>query len=73
MLVAHAIPLLLISVLVGLLLGLLVWGFLRTRSQRSDGSQMEARDDVLLALLILAAFAMGVFLTYALLSSSFFR
>ena len=66
MLSAHAIPLLL-SILVGLLLGLLVWGFWRTWRREVGGALLETRDDLLLGLLMLAAFALGIFLTYVLL------
>lgn len=70
MLSAHAIPLLLISLLVGLLLGVLVWGFWRAGRGAAEGNPRGSRDDVLLGLLILAAFAMGVFLAYALLNAN---
>jgi hypothetical protein len=59
----HAIPVLL-TILVGLLFGLLAWGFLRMRSQEAGDALMAVRDDVLTGLLVLAAFALGVFLTY---------
>jgi hypothetical protein len=65
----HAVPLLLI-VLVGLSLGLVAWGFLRVRSRETSGALMGTRDDVLLGLLVLAAFALGAFLTYILLGFS---
>ncbi|MFN2292257.1 MAG: hypothetical protein ACK2UC_13775 [Anaerolineae bacterium] len=61
----NAVPLLL-SIFVGLLLGLVAWAFLRIRNPRQD-TWFEMRDDVLLALLLLAALAVGSFLTYALL------
>jgi hypothetical protein len=57
----------LLSLLVGLVLGLIVWGFVRNRNHRADIYSMTARDDILLGLMILAAFGFGVFLTYALL------
>jgi len=59
------IPLLL-SILVGLVLGLVTWGLLRLRRQEDD-SQAASPDGALLGLLALAAFALGAFLTYALL------
>ncbi len=62
----QAIPLLL-SVLVGLVLGLVAWGFLRYRSQTADDDLTGTRSDVLLGLLVLAAFALGAFTTYVLL------
>lgn len=61
----YAVPLLL-SIFVGLLLGLVAWAFLRLRKPRQD-TWFEMRDDILLALLVLAALAVGSFLTYALL------
>ncbi len=62
----HPIPLLLI-ILVGLLLGLVAWGFLRVRGRGDGDALMMLRDDVLLGLLALAAFTLGVFLAYILL------
>jgi len=58
-----AIPLL-ISVLVGLLLGLVTVGLLGLRRRPAEGSWPAGGDGLLLALLALAAFSMGVFLTY---------
>jgi hypothetical protein len=63
----HMIPLLL-SLLVGLLLGLIAWGLWRAAKQKSGIALMGTRDDLLLGLLVLAGFAMGVFMTYVLLS-----
>lgn len=68
----HAIPLL-ISILIGLLLGLITWGFLRARGHEFDRAPIEVRDDVLIGLLVLAAFALGIFLTYALLGLNWWR
>jgi cytochrome c biogenesis protein CcdA len=62
MLSVPVVPVLL-SVLVGLLLGLVAWGALGSRHQDVD-NLMGMRDDVLLGLLVLAAFALGVFLAY---------
>ncbi len=59
------IPLLL-SLLVGLVLGLVTWGLLRLRRYQ-DEAQAASLDSALLVLLALAAFALGAFLTYALL------
>jgi hypothetical protein len=64
----HAIAVLL-AILVGLLFGLLAWGLLRMRSH-SDGrygageASIVVRDGVLLGLLVLAAFALGVLVSY---------
>ncbi len=60
------IPLILI-LLIALLLGLVVWGFWRTRGQEIDDNLMTSRDDVLLGFLVLAAVALAIFLVYALL------
>jgi NhaP-type Na+/H+ or K+/H+ antiporter len=54
------IPLLL-SILVGLVLGLVTWGLLRLRRQKDD-VQAGFPDGALLALLAVAAFALGAFL-----------
>jgi hypothetical protein len=63
----HAIPQLL-SVLLGLLLGVLVWGFWRLPRRETGNARIGRHDDVLIALSALAAIALGVFLTYLLLS-----
>jgi membrane protease YdiL (CAAX protease family) len=65
---AGAMILVMLSVLVGLVLVLVAWGFWRSRSQ-SPGGTLETRGDVLLWLLLLAIFALGVFVSYALLGS----
>jgi len=57
---------LVISVLVGFLLGLVTLGALRLRRSPPEGSFPGTNDALLLGLLALAAFAMGVFLTYVL-------
>jgi hypothetical protein len=62
----HTVPLLL-SILVGLLLGLVTWGFFRIRRHITDGDQVETRDDILLGLLAFAVFSVGAFITYILL------
>ena len=59
----HAIPLL-FGLLVGTALGLVVWGWRRATSQAIGDAAMGSRGDVLVGLLILAAFAFGVFLTF---------
>ena len=63
---AHAAPILL-GLLVALLVSLVVWGLERLRSQQTDDLLMRTRDDLLLGLLVLAAFISGAFLTYVLL------
>ncbi|RME48558.1 MAG: hypothetical protein D6791_03005 [Chloroflexi bacterium] len=61
----------LLSLLVGVLLGLVTWEFLRTRRQEVGDALMSAQDEFLIGLLVLAAFALGVFLAYLLLSTNF--
>jgi hypothetical protein len=55
-----------ISVLVGLLLGLVTVGLLRLGRSPAEGELGAAGDTLLLGLSALAAFAMGLFLTYLL-------
>ena len=57
---------LVISILVGFLLGLVTLGVLRLRRSPTEGGFSGTNDALLLGLLALAAFAMGVFLTYVL-------
>ena len=66
----HAVPLLL-SVLVGLSLGLVAWGFWRARSHEVGDALMETQDEFLFALLMLAVLAFSVFVVYLLLSGRF--
>jgi hypothetical protein len=61
-----ALPLLL-SALVAVLPVLLIWGFFRARDQLGGDALGRVRDDWLLGLLILAAFASGAFSTLVLL------
>jgi hypothetical protein len=69
---AHFTPIILISTLIGLLFGLLVWGFWRARRRDLDTILVGSRDELLLGLLVLGAFTMGAFLTYALFNFSLF-
>jgi hypothetical protein len=59
--------LVLFSIIAGLLFGVIAWGVWRIKGQDIGSDWTRPRDDVLLGLLVLAAFAIGVFLTYALL------
>lgn len=59
----HAIAVLL-AVLVGLLFGLLTWGLLQMRSYEAGEASIGGHDGVLVGLLVLAAFALGVFVSY---------
>jgi len=67
---AYAI-LFLLSLLLGMLLSLLVWGFWKNRSQENSNLLQGARDDVLLGLMLIAVFALGIFVTYALFNLNF--
>ena len=58
---------LLLSLLVGFLAGFVTWGFSRVGAQPIRASLIAVREGVLLALSVLAALALGGFLTYALL------
>ncbi len=61
----HLAPLLL-SILIGLLFGLMAWGILQVR--RAGGYvPAEMGEEVLLWLLALAGFGMGIFLIYTLI------
>ena len=62
---AQAIPLLL-SALVGFLLGLVAVGLLRLGHQPAETGSTASPGDVLVGFLALAAVAMGAFLTYLL-------
>ena len=61
---ASGIPLIL-SVLAGLVVGLVTWGILRLRLRKGD-ELAGAQDEAVVGLLVLAAFALGAFVTYAL-------
>ena len=58
---------LLLSLLVGFLAGFVTWGFSRVGTQSIRASLVAVRDDILVGLSVLAALALGGFLTYALL------
>lgn len=62
---ASAVPVLMFMV-TGLLLGLMGWGILRAWRNTDLDAFMETRDDILMGLLALAAFALGAFLTFLL-------
>ena len=62
-----AVPLL-VSILVALSLGLVVWGVIRIRETSANDTTAGSRDDLLVGALILAAFSAGVFSTFILLS-----
>ena len=61
----YVIPILLV-VLIGLVLALVTWG-LNSQNERAGSLLMGARGDVLVWLLILAAFTLGIFITYVLM------
>jgi hypothetical protein len=60
----HLAPLLL-SILIGLLFGLMAWGIMQVRHAGGD-VPAEMGEEVLLWLLALAGFGMGIFLMYIL-------
>ena len=66
MLPVYGVPLLL-ALLVGLLLGLVVAGLLGNRAGVAREIPARVRDDMLSGMLVLGAFAIGVFVTYVLL------
>jgi hypothetical protein len=57
---------LIVSLLVGFLLGLVTVGLLRLRHSPTESDLPGTGDGLLLGLLALAAFALGIFLTYLL-------
>jgi hypothetical protein len=61
-----ALPVLLL-VLVTLLFGLLAWGLWQVRNSETGDISIEVRDGMLVSLLVLAAFALGVFVSYMLI------
>jgi hypothetical protein len=67
----RVIPLLL-SLLIGLLVGVISWGFWQGQRQDANYALFGIRDNVLLlGLLALAALALAIFLSYALLDLNF--
>ena len=63
---AHGAPLLL-ALLVGLLLGLVIAGLLANSAGMTCETPARPRSEILSGMLVLAAFAMGAFVTYVLL------
>ncbi len=66
MAISHAVPLL-ISILIVALLGLMSWSIWKYQSDPADDAPMDSYDQMLMGLLILAAFALGVFSTFFLI------
>jgi NADH:ubiquinone oxidoreductase subunit 4 (subunit M) len=62
----YVIPILLV-ILTGLVLAVVTWGLWRSQNQRTDSLLIGRRGDVLVWLLILAAFTLGIFITYILM------
>jgi predicted MFS family arabinose efflux permease len=62
----YVIPLVLV-VLLGLLVGLLIWELVQSRRQSDDDELTEPRERLLVGLLILAVLAMGSFCAYLLI------
>lgn len=59
----------LLTLLLGPLLGFLAWGFWRSRHDEAASHFLGLRDDVLLASLLLAVLAIGAFFIYLLLAT----
>jgi hypothetical protein len=55
---------LLLSVMIGLILALLLWGLVRVRGRQGGDAALETHDELIIGFLVLAAFVLGVFLTY---------
>ncbi len=58
-----------LTFLVGLALLFVAWGWYRQRHRGHPGAVPWTQDDLLVGALILAAFALGVFLTYGLFAT----
>lgn len=65
MLSLHTAPILLYS-LVGVLIGLLAWGFLLSRSHTTNRVWSDAPDHLRFWLLLLAVFSLGAFVAFTL-------
>jgi hypothetical protein len=57
------IPLLL-SLIIGLVVVLLIWGLVRVRGRQGGDAALETHDELITGFIVLAAFVMGVFLAY---------
>lgn len=62
----HMVPVL-VGTLVVLVISLVTWSFIQGYRRETGAAMLGANDVLLLGLLFLAAFTMGVFVTYALL------
>jgi hypothetical protein len=62
----EGVLLLLVVVVGGALLSLIIWQIFRTPAPENDSLEADKQVDLLFILLILGAFALGAFLTYAL-------
>lgn len=58
---------LLLSIVLGMLLGVVAWSIVRIRAAEKNNIGSTWDDDLLIGLLVVGALASGVFLTYALL------
>ena len=66
MVLIHPIPLLLLLI-IGLLTGLLIWGFWQIQSQKSNGALLDLdHGNLQLWFLALAVFTLGILVTYVL-------
>lgn len=57
----------LMGALIGVLFSVLVWSIWKMRGRSSSRAALDAQTNLLLWLLVLAAFALGAFVTYVLL------
>ncbi len=64
----HLAPVL-VSLMVGLLLGMVTWSQVRSRRHNAASAGAQTHDDLLVAFLVLAAFGLGAFVTYVLLDT----
>ena len=55
---------LLLSVMIGLIVALLLWGLVRVRGRQGGDAALETHDELIIGFIVLAAFVLGVFLAY---------
>ncbi len=58
----------LLSIVVGVLVSLITWGWIQYRNREGNDDFLRAHDDLLLGLLVLAVFVLGTSVTFFLLS-----
>ncbi len=55
---------LLLSLMIGLTVLALVWGFVRVRGRQGGDAALETQDELIIGFIVLTAFVLGVFLAY---------